>query len=167
MRKPTYTEEQIASIFDYIIKRIERDKWALRQALYMQISATKFYDWLDKYPGFRERYVRAVAERQQALFDDILEIADKPLRIEMEEKKAANVDIRAVDLINARKLQIDSRKWALAKMNPEKFGEKTQLKADIDYKQEVAPDLSNLTYEQLLKLSRSDTDRSPEGNGEE
>ena len=40
------------------------------------------------------------------------------------------MEITKADMIQHRRLQIDARKWVLAKMNPKKYGDKVDLTSD-------------------------------------
>lgn len=76
------------------------------------------YRWIREREEFRNNYVRATEDRADHMFDDMLEIAD-----------AGSPE----DTQRAR-LRVDTRKWALSKMIPKKYGEKieTTLKGDED-----------------------------------
>ena len=82
-----------------------------------------------KIEGLDEHYARACEARAEAIFDEILEIADE-----------SSNDIEQIDLgdgmvsekvnheaIQRSKLRVDARKWALSKMNPKRFGEKLDV----------------------------------------
>lgn len=68
------------------------------------------YLWLTKHPSFSENYAKAQKDRATAMFDDMLEIGD-----EVSEDPAAVAKAR---------LRIDTRKWALARMDSKRFGDK-------------------------------------------
>lgn len=72
---------------------------------------TTVYRWLREHEAFRNNYTRAAEDRAEHIFDDMFEIAD-----------TGNPD----DVQRAR-LRVDTRKWALSKMIPKKYGEKTAL----------------------------------------
>lgn len=59
--------------------------------------------WLGKHPEFAEQYARARELQADALFDDCLAIAD-------------GTTLKAGEDINARRLQIDTRKWMAGKL---------------------------------------------------
>lgn len=73
-------------------------------------SASSVFLWLTKYPDFSENYAKAVEERASGLFDEMLDIAD-------------DVTPDAAEVAKAR-LRVDTRKWALSRMNPKKYGDK-------------------------------------------
>ena len=74
------------------------------------------------------KYARATKMRADFLFDQILEIADKQDK-DVEISKDG-IEIVNHNLVNRNRLQIDSRKWVLSKMNPKKYGEKLDVTSD-------------------------------------
>lgn len=68
------------------------------------------YRWLREKPDFKDQYERALKEREDYHFDEMLDIADL-----VEED---NIKIQKA------KLMIDTRKWVLSRMNPKKYGDK-------------------------------------------
>lgn len=74
-------------------------------------SRPTVYRWIRQQEEFRNNYVRATEDRADHIFDDMFEIAD---------------DGNPEDVQRAR-LRVDTRKWALSKMIPKKYGEKTAL----------------------------------------
>lgn len=65
--------------------------------------------WLAEDLAFREQYARAREAQADALFDDILDIADSP-----------DEDPRR------SKLRIDARMWAASKLKPKVYGDKIE-----------------------------------------
>ena len=72
------------------------------------------YEWLAATPEFSDNYARAMDVRADHVFDEIMEIADDPMNL-------------APENLNAAKVKIDARKWALGKMQPKKYGDKLAL----------------------------------------
>lgn len=66
--------------------------------------------WITKHSAFSEQYAKATEERAAGMFEDMFDIADK-----VEEDAAA---------VSKAKLRVDTRKWALARMMPKKYGDK-------------------------------------------
>ncbi|WP_163827298.1 terminase small subunit-like protein [Proteus vulgaris] len=81
-------------------------------------NTTKVMRWLREYPDFREQYAKAMESRADAVFEELFYIAD-----DVTEEPAAVAKAR---------LRIDTRKWALARMSPKKYGDK--VTQDIDLK---------------------------------
>ena len=63
-------------------------------------------------------------------FDEIIEIADKQSE-DVGEDENGNKVINH-NIVQRNRLQIDARKWALSKMFPKKFGDKTIHSGDAD-----------------------------------
>lgn len=73
---------------------------------------------------------RACEQRADQYFDEMLDIADNALPEEVQKAK----------------LQIDTRKWVLARMNPVKYGDKTDKDTNtkvIDLMSDFMKELSN------------------------
>jgi hypothetical protein len=81
--------------------------------------------WLAKDKAFSDHYVRACDVRADEVFDEMFEIADDGTNDWM--IRGSGED--ATEVVNSEnvqrsRLRIDTRKWALARMNPKKYGEK-------------------------------------------
>lgn len=77
---------------------------------------------------FSRQYARACEVRADDMFDEMIEIADTPVRGEFRKKlKDGTEEVTEEDMLGHRRLQVDTRKWALARMNPRKYGEKVQV----------------------------------------
>ena len=93
---------------------------------------------LDDIEGFAAKYARAREIGYERLADEILKIADTPEKGTKIVSKATGIEITEGDMIEHRRLQVDARKWMLAKMLPKKYGERIQqdITATIEMKQE-------------------------------
>lgn len=121
----TLSKQHIDDWFEFIINEIEKGE-SLRSALNTNgaPSSSVFYGWLNSDEEKKQRYARACEIREEKIFDEILEIADKQGEdiIETDEGKTINHNV-----IQRNRLQIDARKWMLGKMNPKKYGEKVDV----------------------------------------
>jgi hypothetical protein len=86
------------------------------------------YNWIVSIPAFRAQYARAREFQAQALFDELIELADQTrmgtvVKIDYKGRKAK----RIADMTDRARLQIDTRKWALSKLLPKKYGDMLQL----------------------------------------
>jgi hypothetical protein len=78
------------------------------------LSARTVNEWVaNDICGFAERYERARRLQADTLFDEVIDISN-----------AECIDYTEVQ---AARLKIDSRKWYLSKLNPEKFGDKIEI----------------------------------------
>jgi len=73
-------------------------------------SKTSVFRWLAEHQEFRDQYVKATETRADAIFEEMFDIADDVIPDSAEVAKA--------------RLRVDTRKWALARMNPRKYGDK-------------------------------------------
>ena len=76
-------------------------------------STTTINAWCKDYPDFSAQYDRAKKDRAEFHFEEMFVIAD-------------TVPAEAAEVAKAR-LQIDTRKWALARMDKDRYGDKTQI----------------------------------------
>lgn len=127
-----YSQELKDECFDWIIEQIESGS-ALITALNTQDmpSTSTFYIWLEEKDenGVKtieaeeksKRYTRACEVREEKMLEEILQIADKQGEDVIHTDSG---DIVNHNVINRNRLQIDARKWYLAKVNPKKYGDR-------------------------------------------
>ena len=84
------------------------------------------YLWLSKHPTFSENYAKAQRDRATAMFEEVFEIGDEVAADPNEIAKA--------------RLRVDTRKWALARMDSKRYGDKVQVDANV-----------TMTHEEALK----------------
>ena len=126
-----YTDEQIEAIFKDITKQISEGE-SLRQVLRQtdKPNRSTFYEWISKDEDKSDQYAHACKERATLIFDEIIEIADENnADVYIDDTGAAKIDGNTV----ARsRLRVDTRKWALSKMNPKKYGDKVDVTSGGD-----------------------------------
>ena len=132
--KHTYSEEQKQQIFDDICELIISGK-SLRFALNeVSLPAKTFFVWLRDNEVLSKQYARATTERAELMFEDMFDIADDGSNDWMEKKndkgEVAGWSINGEHIQRSR-VRIDTRKWALSKMMPKKYGDMIK----IDYNQ--------------------------------
>ena len=93
------------------------------------------YDGAEDDPAsFANRYARARREGLDVMAEEILEIADDGTNDFMT-RVAATGQNKVLDAehVNRSRLRVDSRKWLLSKMRPDKYGdfERVEMKADV------------------------------------
>jgi hypothetical protein len=147
-----YSKEEIEITFTTICERIEEGE-SLRSVLRdsdMPSSRT-FFKWLDKDDSKVKQYARATVMRADAMFDEMIEISDTPQDgIETTTKANGDVDIKKGDMLGHRRLQIDTRKWSLSKMNPKKYGDKVEnVNRNVNYNAEVSKEEAKIIDEAL------------------
>lgn len=88
------------------------------------------FKWLGEQAAFSDQYARARSAQADAIFDDILEIADNGSNDWMERRNADGENIgwrENGEALRRSQLRVDARKWMAGKLAPKKYGEKTQL----------------------------------------
>lgn len=87
------------------------------------------FRWLQENESFRDQYTRARENQAEAIFDEMLEIADDGEFDYETKKRDDGSEYEAVnhDHIQRSKLRIEARKWVLGKLAPKKYSEKQQV----------------------------------------
>lgn len=93
---------------------------------------TSVYDWMKKDEAFALRFAHARESGHDAIAEECLVIADESGADAVYDEKTGNIKVDG-EVIQRAKLRIETRLKLLAKWNPKKYGESTQLKlADAD-----------------------------------
>lgn len=123
-----YSEEEKNEKFAMIIKDIAENGLSLRKALggYGMPDATTFFKWITEDAEKSKQYAHACEMRAETVFEEILEIADKQGEDVVGEDEHGNHIINH-NVIQRNRLQVDARKWVVARMNPKKFGDKVDV----------------------------------------
>lgn len=127
-------------------------------------SRSTVHLWLAKSKAFSDQYARACEIRAEELFDEMFEIADDATNDYMLQASKDAGDEDGVSLkagfnsenVQRSRLRIDTRKWALARMNPKKYGDKITNEVvgkDGGPITTAAIDTKKLTKEQLAALA--------------
>lgn len=87
-------------------------------------AASTVFRWLQQHSDFREQYVRAREAQADHMAEEILAIADTPQDGERREQTEDGFKIVHEDMLGHRRLQVDARKWLMARMAPRKYGDK-------------------------------------------
>lgn len=88
------------------------------------------FRWLSQFPDFRDQYAHAREEQADALFDELLEIADDGSNDWMERKNKDDQSLGWVEngeALRRSALRIEARKWMASKLLPKKYGDRTQM----------------------------------------
>ncbi len=118
-RPSDYTQE----LADKICAKIAQGKSLRTICLdeYLPGCATIF-NWLRTKKEFLEQYERAKEAGSEAMAEDILDFSDDALNL------AQNVDPKAAGaVVQAARLQVDTRKWLMSKMKMKKYGDKLDM----------------------------------------
>lgn len=120
-----WTEEIEAEIFDRIakgeaVRNICKDDWLPSWSTVNKRLASD--------AEFSAQYARAREDQADAIFDEILAIADDAHNDWMEINGEDDAGWRANgEHIQRSKLRIDARKWMAGKLRPKKYGDKLEL----------------------------------------
>lgn len=124
-----WTENLKQKAITEIVKRIAEGE-SVRSILNNKIeslpSRKDFYVWIADNEAYCDQYARACDIRAELIFDEMFEIADDGSNDFMTKQLSDGVEIEVLNAehIQRSRLRIDTRKWALSKMNPKKYGEK-------------------------------------------
>lgn len=96
--------------------------------------------------AFVDQYARAREAQAEALFEDILDIADDGSNDYTVKKRPDGSEYDAFDAehVQRSKLRVDARKWMVSKLAPKKYGDKLELEHSGGVNLTVAPDDANL-----------------------
>ncbi len=104
--------------------------------------------WIGKFPDFSEQYKVAMAARADAMFEELFDIADDG-RNDYIENEDGFQKLNSEHVQRSR-LRIDTRKWALSKMMPKKYGDKPNENPD-DQNQDTSPVVVNINVKDASK----------------
>lgn len=131
-----YNKEEVQIFKNEIIAHISNGlslKKTLEQNKHLP-SRPIVYQWLNELhkdydKEFLNNYARACEERADAIFDDILDIADDSSG---DIKVISNDGQQDKEVFNSEfaarsRIKIDARKWVLGRMKPKKYGDKVDV----------------------------------------
>ncbi len=111
-----------------------------------KISPRLMYKWLaqdeddDSGGDLVQQYARAREVQADAIFDEILEIADdasEDVIIDNDDNERVNHEVVA-----RSRVRIDARKWMAGKLRPKKYGDKVSVDVDAKVKADVNATIS-------------------------
>lgn len=116
--------------------------------------------WLGRHPAFEQQYAQARKASTDALFEEILDICDNGSNDWMEQN--ATGEGRKIWKVNGEhiqrsKLRVDTRKWALSKLQPKKYGEKVTTEHTGNVR---LTDLSESELDRKIEQLERDIERS-------
>lgn len=113
-RPSKYTEEIASEICDRLAEGESLRRICMSDHMPVRSVVN---DWTNGKSGvpdtFPARYAQARAKQAEYYFDQVLDLADDCARNDLD--------------VNATKLQVDSRKWVLGRLDSKKYGEKSQI----------------------------------------
>lgn len=113
------------ALFDKICNQIAEGK-SLREICEQKNMPNRktFRTWRMRTVELQQQYDLACLDREETYFEQIIAIADES-RAGFKTTTKSNGDIETVetDMTERAKIQIDARKWTLARMNRKKYGD--------------------------------------------
>ena len=100
-------------LFDEVLFDISENVLSWRKALKGRMGSAKFSEMINSDEERQKRYARACEQRAEVLADEMDDIANA---------KDNDDNIK----VQRDRLRIDTRKWALAKMHPKKYGDRVE-----------------------------------------
>lgn len=88
------------------------------------------FKWLSENDTFSDQYTRAREEQADAIFDEILDIADDGTNDWMERRNSDGENIgwqENGEALRRSALRVDARKWVAGKLRPKKYGDRQQV----------------------------------------
>lgn len=128
------------------------------------------FRWIARHEDFRNKYVTAREAQADALFDELLDIADNGTNDWMERKNANGENIGWAENGEALRrsvLRVDARKWIVSKLLPKKYGERVTSVVEGGDKplQVVATKPRDLAKAMALIMTRALKDKAADGSG--
>lgn len=158
-RPSKYTPE----VADEIISRLSLGETLTRICRDAHIpERMTVWRWEEAHPEFSIRLRGARLKQADSLFDELQEIPDQPL-----------TNTRTREELERRKMQVDVRKFRVARLNRALYGDKQEVKHTGDATEPVAVSTSNASVDvltpeeqaQLRELSRKMLQGKPSGEG--
>lgn len=118
-------------------------------------SMSTVFKWLRDNEAFSQQYARAREVQADALFDDILDIADDGRNDWIEKRNADGENIGWMEngeALRRSQIRIDARKWMAGKLRPKKYGEKIAVGGDTDMPPIRTEDVSDRDLAKAMAL---------------
>lgn len=166
MGRPTiYTPELAAELCAYLAMGESLRTVCAREGIpgmttvFRWLGASNVEPWA---PDFREQYARAKEEAADAMAEEILYISDNTevgeIVVTKPDKSGKMVtETRKEDMLGHRRLQVDTRKFLMAKMKPKRYGDKLDLTSDGE---KIGRGMS--LEEINAVLARAEADKTPQ-----
>lgn len=112
-------------------------------------SPKTIYTWLTTKPDFLQMYESAKRAQAQLLAEEIITISNTPKMGQItttagkdEKGKPIIKEVKVLDMLEHRKLQVDARKWMAARLLPKKYGERLAVDDGRDPLKELIDSLN-------------------------
>jgi hypothetical protein len=90
-------------------------------------AVSSVFKWIRENDEFSAQYAKAKEESSDALFEELLEIADDGTNDWMQKNDPENPGYTLNgEHIQRSRIRLDTRKWALSKLKPKRYGDRIQ-----------------------------------------
>lgn len=96
------------------------------------------FKWLATADGFADQYARAREAQAEALFEDMLEIADDSSHdVKLVGREGEEREVCDTEFVARAKLRVDTRKWMASKLAPKKYGDRIMQEHSVAVPEEL------------------------------
>ena len=163
MGRPTLYSEKLADLFCW---RISEGKSELKVCAADDMpSRETIRRWERDNEDFRGKYARAREERGWTLAEEAVEIADTPIvgviKTDKMGKEGPYTEVRHADMIEHRRLQVETRKWFSAKLNPRRLSDKVvqELQGPGGGPIQMQTEIIEPDYDMIAQMAQKHADR--------
>jgi hypothetical protein len=129
-------------LFDAMLREIETGSSTRKTCEKYSVRYGNFFEYLAANALEAERYARAKDLGLETWADQIVELADEQRIGEKTRETKDGTFTETGDMVERSRLQIESRKWLLARLKPSRYGDALNLKhsGNIGLKQLIIKD---------------------------
>jgi len=127
--RPTKYSEEITDRICEVISNSSKGIHAVCQEEGMPSPSTVF-KWLSENKTFSDKYARAKEAQADFMGEEMINLADTYRKTEIEYHSDQGSSTTTQDNVQRSKLQIEARKWLMAKLHPKKYGDKMDVTTD-------------------------------------
>ncbi len=118
--------------FDAILARIAVHGNARRALRESNVNDGEFWPSFANDEERAKRYARAKELGMEAVADEMLDLADQSRSGVITTEGPKGTERKTADMVERARLQVDTRKWLLARLVPKKYGDRTILAGDAE-----------------------------------
>ena len=164
-RKAKPKRAETVAKFDAVIADIAAHGRAKRALAEHKINPREFWARLAVDTDFANRYARAKVQGMHAIAAEMLDIADESRIGQIVTEGPKGIETKTADMVERARLQIDTRKWLLARLVPKIYGDRMTLAGDDD--NPIAIDVKHAKAKLLSRLGAlTDARGNTEASGE-
>ncbi len=96
------------------------------------MAQSTFWKYVANNDELAERYARAKVQGLHAVAAEMLDIADEPRPGVIVTEGPKGTETKTGDMVERARLQIETRKWLLARLMPKVYGDRTIIAGDAE-----------------------------------